>query len=87
MIVTHTSPDWDAIGSVWLLQRYGGLGAQPVAFVNTGAPDVALLAEAVALVARPKLGGSHRTLPASSTGSSTGCSTTVIRSPSKPAGW
>jgi hypothetical protein len=50
MIVTHTSPDWDAIGAVWLLKRYGGLADHDVAFVNTGNPDPALLAEAAAVV-------------------------------------
>lgn len=45
-IVTHTSPDWDAIGYVWLMQRYGGAKGMPVRFVNTGNPDPALLADA-----------------------------------------
>jgi hypothetical protein len=45
-IVTHTSPDWDAIGYAWLMQRYGGAKDMPVKFVNTGAPDPALLADA-----------------------------------------
>lgn len=50
MIVTHTSPDWDAIGAVWLLQRYGGMEGHEVAFVNTGNPDPAVLADAAAVV-------------------------------------
>lgn len=50
MIVTHTSPDWDAIAAVWLLKRFGGLADAPVAFVNTGNPDRALLDAATAVV-------------------------------------
>lgn len=50
MIVTHTSPDWDAIGAVWLLKRYGGLADEPVAFVNTGNPDPDILKRALAVV-------------------------------------
>lgn len=50
VIVTHTSPDWDAIASCWLLQRYGGLADARVAFVNTGAPDPDLLVDATAVV-------------------------------------
>lgn len=50
MIVTHTSPDWDAIGAVWLLKRFGGLADAPVAFVNTGNPDPTILASAAAVV-------------------------------------
>lgn len=50
MIITHTSPDWDAIGAVWLLKRYGGIADAPVAFVNTGNPDRALLDAAAAVV-------------------------------------
>lgn len=50
MIITHTSPDWDAIASCWLFQRFGGLGEMPVAFVNTGAPDTDLLSRAAAVV-------------------------------------
>lgn len=46
MIVTHTSPDFDAIGYVWLMQRFGGGADQPVAFVNTGNPDPDVLASA-----------------------------------------
>lgn len=49
-IVTHTSPDFDAIGAVWLLQRFGGLEDADVRFVNTGSPDPAVLAEATAVV-------------------------------------
>lgn len=49
-IITHVSPDFDAIGSVWLLKRYGGMEAADVAFVNTGNPDLELLASADAVV-------------------------------------
>jgi hypothetical protein len=49
-IATHVSPDWDAIASCWLLQRFGGFPAVEVRFVNTGTPDGALLAGAVAVV-------------------------------------
>ena len=31
VIITHTSPDWDAICAVWLLQRYGSLAGAQVA--------------------------------------------------------
>jgi hypothetical protein len=48
-IVTHTSPDWDAIGAVWLLRR-SGLDITTVTFVNTASPDPAVLAAAVAVV-------------------------------------
>lgn len=50
IIVTHTSPDWDAIGAVWLLMRFGGMDGADVQFVNTGLPDAALLAQADAVV-------------------------------------
>lgn len=50
IIVTHTSPDWDAIGAVWLLMRFGGMEGAEVRFVNTGAPDAAVLAAADAVV-------------------------------------
>lgn len=50
IIVTHTSPDFDAIGAVWLLKRVGGMDTWPVEFVNTGAPDPAVLAAADAVV-------------------------------------
>lgn len=50
MIITHTSPDFDAIASVWLLKRFGGFDAVPVQFVNTGNPDPALLEQAAAVV-------------------------------------
>lgn len=50
MIVTHTSPDWDALGAVWLLLRYGGMAGHEVVFVNTGTPDPAVLAAADAVV-------------------------------------
>ena len=50
MIITHMSPDWDAITSVWLLKRYGGMEDHDVVFVNTGNPDPAVLAAAAAVV-------------------------------------
>lgn len=46
MIVTHMSPDFDAIGYVWLMRRFGGASNMPVAFVNTGSPDPNVLASA-----------------------------------------
>lgn len=49
-IVCHTSPDWDCIGAVWLLQRYGGMVDNEVVFVNTGNPDPDVLARAAAVV-------------------------------------
>ena len=50
-IVTHVSPDLDAIASAWLLLRYAPKfeNAQ-VVFVNTGNPDRAVLAQADAVV-------------------------------------
>jgi hypothetical protein len=50
MIVTHTSPDWDAIGAVWLLKRFTDLHDAPIVFVNTGNPDPDVLAQAAAAV-------------------------------------
>lgn len=50
ILVTHTSPDWDAITATWLLMRFGGMEAADVEFVNTGAPDAAVLASADAVV-------------------------------------
>lgn len=50
VIATHTSPDWDAIGAVWLLKRYGGMDGADVQFVNTGTPDLTILAGAAAVV-------------------------------------
>lgn len=49
-IVTHTGPDWDAIMSCWLLQRFGPFAEAEVRFVNTGAPDAETLAGAAAVV-------------------------------------
>lgn len=49
-IVTHTAPDFDAIGACWLLQRYGGMADAAVVFVNTGNPDRAVLDTADAVV-------------------------------------
>lgn len=50
MLVTHTSPDFDAIGFVWLMYRYDPKAAEfPVFFVNTGNPDRALLDAAYAV--------------------------------------
>lgn len=45
-IVTHVSPDWDAIGYAWLMQRFGGCESMYVRFVNTGRPDPDVLAGA-----------------------------------------
>jgi uncharacterized protein UPF0160 len=50
IIVSHVSPDWDAICSLWLLQRFGGFADAEIALVNTGTPDVGLLARASAVV-------------------------------------
>lgn len=50
LIVGHVSPDWDCIGAIWLLKRYGGMADAAVAFVNTGNPDPDLLASASAVV-------------------------------------
>jgi hypothetical protein len=50
IIVTHASPDLDALTSVYLLQRYAGLADAAVCFVNTGSPDPAVLAAAAAVV-------------------------------------
>lgn len=50
IIVTHTNPDFDAIGGVWLLKKYGGLSEAVVRFVNTGQPDKELLEQAEAVV-------------------------------------
>lgn len=37
IIVTHASPDWDAIGSVWLIKKYlAGWGDAEVRFVPAG---------------------------------------------------
>ena len=37
IIVTHTSPDWDAIGSVWLIKTYlAGWQEAAVEFVPAG---------------------------------------------------
>lgn len=37
IIVAHTSPDWDAIGSVWLIKKYlAGWGNAEVRFVPAG---------------------------------------------------
>ena len=38
-LVTHTSPDWDAIGYLWLMRRWGGAERAEIRFVNTGNPD------------------------------------------------
>jgi hypothetical protein len=50
IIVTHTSPDMDAIGAVWLLQRFAGFDEANVAFVNTGNPDPSVTTAADAVV-------------------------------------
>lgn len=50
MIVTHISPDFDAIGFIWLMYRYDPETREmPVAFVNTGSPERALLDVAYAV--------------------------------------
>lgn len=50
MLITHTSPDWDAIGFLWLMRRYDPRCADmPILFVNTGSPDRALLDSAYAV--------------------------------------
>lgn len=50
-IVTHTAPDFDAIGACWLLTRYGPYKKEAsVEFVNTGNPDRAALDIADAVV-------------------------------------
>jgi len=53
-IVTHTSPDWDAIGATWLLKRFLLPDAE-IAFVNTGNPDQVLLSTADAVVDTGKI--------------------------------
>lgn len=50
IIVSHVSPDWDAICSLWLLQRFGPFADAEITLVNTGAPDAELLANAAAVV-------------------------------------
>ena len=55
MIVTHTSPDLDAIASVWLLKRFGNMENEPVGFVNTGNPDQEMLSKAKAVVDTSKV--------------------------------
>ena len=50
IVITHVSPDWDAIGAVWLLKRYSGMADAEVQFVNTGAPDQEILDNADAVV-------------------------------------
>jgi len=47
--------DWDAIGGVWLLKRFGGLHKVKVEFVNTGNPSADLLATADAVVDTGKI--------------------------------
>ncbi len=50
-LVTHVSPDMDAIGSCWLLQLYDDeCATADVEFVNTGNPDPYLLECALAVV-------------------------------------
>lgn len=50
-IVTHTQPDFDAIGGAWLLLRYWWPQASlNFRFVNTGNPDREVLAQADAVV-------------------------------------
>lgn len=55
-LVTHTSPDFDAIGSAWLLQRYGGLAHAEVVFVSFADLSPAVLGAAMAVL---DIGGEH----------------------------
>jgi hypothetical protein len=48
VIVTHISPDFDAIGSCWLLKRFL-LPEAEIVLTNTGNPDQALLTSATAV--------------------------------------
>lgn len=50
MIIGHVSPDWDCIGALWLLKRYGGMADEEIVLVNTGDPDNPLLNKATAVV-------------------------------------
>lgn len=51
IIITHVSPDFDAIGAVWLLRRYlFRIDSVTVLFVHTGSPDRSALAQAAAVV-------------------------------------
>src|SRR3972149_4062797 len=50
IIVSHVSPDWDAITSLWLLQRFGGFATAAIELVNTGKPDPEILAGAAVVV-------------------------------------
>ena len=45
-LVTHVSPDWDAIGYLWLMRRWGGAERAEIRFVSTGNPDPEVLAGA-----------------------------------------
>lgn len=49
-IVSHVSPDFDAIASLWLLQRFGPFADADIKLVNTGSPDAAVLEDASAVV-------------------------------------
>lgn len=47
-IVSHVSPDWDAICALWLLQRYGGLADADIVLVpsgEAGPPDAAAVVD------------------------------------------
>lgn len=51
IIVTHVSPDWDALAAAWLLKRFAnGFQGAEIVLVNTGNPDPAVLAAADAVV-------------------------------------
>lgn len=82
-IVTHTSPDWDAITAVWLLRRYGGLQESPVLFVNTDNPDRDVLDSAIAVVDTgreldpARLRFDHHQLPGQ--GASATCAADLVR--------
>jgi hypothetical protein len=55
VIVTHQSPDFDAVGAVWLLKRYNDMEDGFVEFVNTGNPSLNILNQAEAVVDTGKI--------------------------------
>lgn len=79
-IVTHTSPDWDALGAVWLLKRFGALDSAYVLFVNTGAPGDLESATAVVDTGRDldplRLRFDHHQLPGAE--ANTCCATSLV---------
>lgn len=50
IIVTHTAPDFDAIGAAWLLQRFGGLEDASIVFQPIATPNADVLRYATAVV-------------------------------------